>query len=102
MSDAKFSRVLLKVSGEGLCATGGTGIDGQETQKLAEEIKLVVDLGVQVCVVVGGGNLIRGSAFAADSPVEEATSHYMGMLATVINALLGSIRRTASRTIRSG
>lgn len=87
MSNPKYRRVLLKISGEGLCATGSTGIDGRELQRLSEEIKLVVDLGVQLCVVVGGGNIVRGSVIAKDSPIEEATGHYMGMLATVINAL---------------
>ncbi len=87
MTEPKYRRVLLKISGEGLCATGATGIDGGEMRKLAGEIKLVVDLGVQVCVVVGGGNLVRGSAIAREAPIEETTGHYMGMLATVINAL---------------
>lgn len=83
----RYRRVLLKISGEGLCATGSQGIDGRELARLAEEIKLVVQAGVQLCVVVGGGNIIRGSSIAKDSPIEEATAHYMGMLATVINAL---------------
>ena len=87
MSKPRFSRVLLKVSGEGLCKPGAIGIDGAEVRRLAEEIKLVVELGVQVAVVVGGGNIVRGSAIAQDSPIEETTGHYMGMLATVINAL---------------
>jgi len=87
MGKAKYRRVLLKVSGEGLCAPGTTGLDGEQIRRVAEEIKLVVDLGVQVCVVVGGGNIVRGSVIARDSPIEEATGHYMGMLATVINAL---------------
>ena len=87
MAEAKYKRVLLKISGEGLCKSGATGLDGEEIRRLAEEIKLVVDLGVQVCVVVGGGNIVRGSAIAQDSPIEETTGHYMGMLATVINAL---------------
>ena len=82
-----YKRVLLKISGEGLCRTGATGLDGEEIRRLAEEIKLVVDLGVQVGVVVGGGNIVRGSVIAKDSPIEETTGHYMGMLATVINAL---------------
>jgi uridylate kinase len=83
----KFKRVLLKVSGEGLCGPGKTGIDGEELGRLGHEIKLVVDLGVQVCVVVGGGNIIRGSVIARGTAIDEATAHYMGMLATVINAL---------------
>jgi uridylate kinase len=87
MSKAKYRRVVLKISGEGLCGPGRTGIDGEELQKLADELKLVVDLGVQVCVVVGGGNLVRGSVIAKDSPIEETTGHYMGMLATVMNAI---------------
>ena len=87
MASTRYARVLLKVSGEGLCAPGKTGIDGKELRKLANEIKLVVDLGVQVCVVVGGGNLVRGAVIAKDTAIEETTGHYMGMLATVINAL---------------
>ncbi|MGD2110101.1 MAG: UMP kinase, partial [Phycisphaerae bacterium] len=87
MAEPKYRRVLLKVSGEGLCAPGNTGIDGDELKRLAEEIKLVVQLGVNVCVVVGGGNIVRGSVIAKDSPIEETTGHYMGMLATIINAL---------------
>lgn len=87
MAERKYDRVLLKLSGEGLCQPGGYGIDGKALRKLAEEIKLVVEAGVQVSVVVGGGNLVRGSTIAKDSPIEETTGHYMGMLATVINAL---------------
>ncbi len=87
MAQTQYKRVLVKVSGEGLCAPGATGIDGQQVEKLAGEIRQVVDLDVQVGVVVGGGNLVRGSAIAKDSPIEETTGHYMGMLATVVNAL---------------
>lgn len=87
MTKAKFKRALLKVSGEGLCKTGGQGIDGAELATLAGEIKSVHELGVQVAVVVGGGNFVRGAVVAKDSPIEESTAHYMGMLATVINSL---------------
>lgn len=87
MVEAKYRRVLLKVSGEGLCGAGKSGIDGEAVKRLAAEIKLVVGLGVQVGVVVGGGNIVRGTLIAKDSPIEETTGHYMGMLATVINAL---------------
>lgn len=87
MSEPKYQRVLLKISGEGLCAPGTAAIDGGQVRRVAEEIKLVVSLGVQVCVVVGGGNIVRGSVISKDSPIEETTGHYMGMLATVINAL---------------
>ena len=87
MAEPKYRRVLLKVSGEGLCKPCKTGIDGEALEKLAGEIKRVVELDVRVGVVVGGGNLVRGSVIARDSPIEETTGHYMGMLATVINAL---------------
>ena len=86
-SQAKFRRVLLKISGEGLCGPGKTGIDGKELSRLAEEIKLVVELGTELAIVVGGGNLVRGHVIAQDSPIEETTGHYMGMLATVMNAI---------------
>ncbi len=87
MAESKYKRLLLKISGEGLCTPGASGIDGARLTRLAEEIKQVVDLGVQLCVVVGGGNIVRGATIAKDSPIEESTGHYMGMLATVINAL---------------
>lgn len=83
----KYQRVVLKVSGEGFGAPGGFGIDGAAVQRIAEEIASVADLGVQVAVVVGGGNFVRGRVVAAKSNLQEATAHYMGMLATVINAL---------------
>ena len=87
MATSKYKRVLLKISGEALCKPGTGGIDGERLRRLAEEVKLVVELGVQVCVVVGGGNIVRGTAIAKDSPIEESTGHYMGMIGTVINAL---------------
>ena len=87
MADARYQRVVLKISGEGLCRTGRSGVDGDALDKLAGEIKKVVELGVQVCLVVGGGNFIRGNSIAKDTKIEEATGHYMGMLATVINAI---------------
>lgn len=86
-SNPKYRRVVLKISGEGLCPAGEGGIDGDTLKSLAEELKLVVEVGTQLCVVVGGGNLIRGTAISKDSPIEETTGHYMGMLATVINAV---------------
>lgn len=87
MTTPKYKRVLLKISGEALCKPGTGGIDGERLRRLADEVKLVVELGVQVCVVVGGGNIVRGTAIAKDSPIEESTGHYMGMIGTVINAL---------------
>jgi len=87
MESLKYRRVLLKISGEGLCKPGMPGIDGTELARIANEIKMVYDLGAEVCVTVGAGNLIRGSQIAKTSPIEEVTGHYMGMLGTVINAL---------------
>ncbi len=87
MAGAKYKRVVLKVSGEGLCGPDRVGIDDDELYRIAHEIKTVVDLGVQLAVVVGAGNIVRGAVVARDSHIEEVTGHYMGMLATVINAL---------------
>jgi uridylate kinase len=83
----RYQRVLLKISGEGLCREGGFGIDGEELKRIAQEVKGVADLGGQVAVVVGGGNIVRGSQVAKSAQIEEVTGHYMGMLGTVINAL---------------
>jgi len=87
MAELRYKRVVLKISGESLCKPGKSGIDGAALMALAKELKLVVESGVQLCVVVGGGNLVRGSVIAKESPIEETTGHYMGMLATVINAI---------------
>ncbi len=85
-STAGFRRVLLKVSGEGLMGQGEYGLDPATVQRIAGEVKSVHDLGVQVCCVVGGGNIFRGVSGAA-SGMERAAADHMGMLATVINAL---------------
>src|SRR5690242_6576923 len=82
----KFRRVLLKLSGEALAGNAPLGIDYGVVGQIAQDIKAVHDTGVQVCVVVGGGNIVRGSA-AAKSGMDRAGADYMGMLATVINAL---------------
>jgi uridylate kinase len=83
---AKYGRVVLKLSGEALLGERKFGISPEYTRYLAEEIRKVRDLGVQVAVVIGGGNIIRGATIA-EHGIEEATGHYMGMLAMVINAL---------------
>ena len=82
-----YKRVLLKLSGEGLAGTEGFGISGDALRRLAGEIREVHALGVELAIVVGGGNILRGSAFAANGKFPIATAHYMGMLATVMNAL---------------
>jgi uridylate kinase len=83
---AKYGRVVLKLSGEALLGDRKFGISPEYTRYLADEIRKVRELGVQVAVVIGGGNIIRGATIA-EHGIEEATGHYMGMLAMVINAL---------------
>lgn len=82
----KYRRVLLKVSGEALGGPQGQGIDSRTISEIAQEIKSVIDLGAEVCVVIGGGNIFRGVSEASKG-MERASADYMGMLATVINAL---------------
>lgn len=85
-SAPKYRRVLLKLSGEALIGPGTYGIDPDTLRTLAEEIKDVVDLGVQVAVVIGGGNIFRGVAGSVQG-IDRASGDYMGMLATCINSL---------------
>lgn len=87
MPTPEFDRVLLKISGQGLAPKDGFGIDGDALIRVANEIRDVHDSGVEVAVVVGGGNILRGHTFAEKCKVPEATAHYMGMLATVLNSL---------------
>jgi uridylate kinase len=81
-----FKRVLLKLSGEALMGPGEYGLDSQTVKQIASDIGSVVGMGVEVCVVIGGGNIFRGVRGAA-SGMDRAQADYMGMLATVINAL---------------
>jgi len=87
MSEVRFKRVLLKISGEGLCHEGGFGIDAGEIEQIARQCVEVAQMGVQLAVVVGGGNFIRGATYAETGHIPRATADYMGMLSTVINAL---------------
>jgi uridylate kinase len=82
----RYKRVLLKVSGEVLMGSGEYGLDPKTVTRIAGDVKAVCELGVQVCLVIGGGNIFRGVSGAA-SGMERASADYMGMLATVINAL---------------
>lgn len=84
---ARYQRILLKISGEGFCPPGGFGIHRAELDRVAAEIDQVAQLGVQLAVVVGGGNFLRGARFANELGIDIATGDYMGMLATVLNAL---------------
>ena len=84
--EPRYRRVLLKISGEALMGAETYGLDPACLTRIAEEIKAVHDAGVEVCAVIGGGNIFRGLAGAATG-MERASADYMGMLATVINAL---------------
>src|SRR4051812_8336205 len=83
---AVFRRIMLKVSGEALMGDHGYGIDHATTQKIAAEIVDVQRQGVQIAIVVGGGNIYRGLAASAEG-MDRATADYSGMLATILNAL---------------
>ncbi len=82
----KYKRVLLKISGEALMGDAGYGLNPPTVQKIAQEVKAVHDMGVEICMVIGGGNIFRGLAGSAQG-MERTTADYMGMLATVMNAL---------------
>jgi len=82
-----YKRVLLKLSGEAFCQAGGSGIDPPELGVIAVEIKEAYETGVQLAVVVGGGNFVRGARFAKAAHIHQATADYMGMLATMMNGL---------------
>ncbi len=83
-----FKRVVLKLSGEGFGTAGKSGISIDETLSIARQAKRVVERGVQLAIVVGAGNILRGAQFSAGGEIiKEATAHYMGMLATVLNGL---------------
>ena len=84
----KYKRVVLKLSGEGFGYPGKSGISIDETLSIARQAQRIVQRDVQLAVVVGGGNILRGAQFSAGGEViKEATAHYMGMLATVMNGL---------------
>ena len=84
---AQYRRVILKLSGESFATTGERGINMTEVQLVAEQTVRAAKRGVQVAVVIGGGNILRGAQFTKANAIQEATAHYMGMLATVINGL---------------
>ena len=87
MSEAVYKRVLLKLGGESLVEEEGDfGLHGNALKNITEEIKAAKDLGVEIAIVIGGGNILRGASLS-DIGIERTTGDYMGMLATVINAL---------------
>jgi uridylate kinase len=86
MKDPEYKRILLKISGEILAGEDSTGISPRVIQEIAQEIQEIKALGVEVAIVIGGGNIFRGVA-ASSKGMDRASADYMGMLATVLNAL---------------
>lgn len=86
MEKIRYKRVLLKLSGEALAGEKGFGIDTETVNSIASQVKEILDLGVEVALVVGGGNIWRG-AVGSNEGMDRTTADYMGMLATVINSL---------------
>ena len=86
MTSSPYKRILLKLSGEALMGSQGHGIDLTVIDKIASEIKEIYEYGLQIAIVIGGGNIFRGLSAAAKG-MERASADYMGMLATVLNAL---------------
>jgi uridylate kinase len=85
-AETTFKRVMLKISGEALMGDQGFGLHPPTVERIADEVKTVHDLGVEICMVIGGGNVFRGLQGSAQG-MERTTADYMGMLATVMNAL---------------
>lgn len=87
MGNLKYKRILIKISGEALLGRQEFGIDSEPVSRICDEIKKAHDLGVQIAVVVGGGNIFRGMKNSAKLGMDQASGDYMGMLATVMNAI---------------
>lgn len=87
MENLKYNRILLKISGEALLGTQEFGIDPEPVSKICNEIKKAHDTGAQIAVVVGGGNIFRGMKNSAKLGMDQASGDYVGMLATVMNAI---------------
>ncbi len=87
MSELKYKKILLKISGEALLGSQQFGIDPEPVHNICSEIKKAYDLGVQIAVVVGGGNIFRGMKNSSKLGMDQASGDYVGMLATVMNAI---------------
>ena len=86
MTDTKYKRILLKLSGEALMGNDAFGVNPEIINKIVKEIELAISIGTEIAVVIGGGNIFRGVALGA-AGMDRATADYMGMLATVMNSL---------------
>ena len=87
MSELKYKKILLKISGEALLGSQQFGIDPEPVHNICAEIKKAYDMGVQIAVVVGGGNIFRGMKNSSKLGMDQASGDYVGMLATVMNAI---------------
>ena len=87
MSELKYKKILLKISGEALLGSQQFGIDPEPVHNICSEIKKAYDMGVQIAVVVGGGNIFRGMKNSSKLGMDQASGDYVGMLATVMNAI---------------
>jgi uridylate kinase len=87
MNELKYKRILLKISGEALAGEAGYGLDGGVLARVAQELKSVHDAGVEIGIVIGGGNIFRGLKAAVEQGMDRAMADYMGMLATVQNSV---------------
>ena len=87
MNDLKYKKILLKISGEALLGSQQFGIDPEPVEKICKDIKKAYDLGVQIAIVVGGGNIFRGMNNSKKLGMDQASGDYVGMLATVMNAI---------------
>ena len=87
MTELKYKKILLKISGEALLGSQQFGIDPEPVHNICQEIKKAYDLGVQIAVVVGGGNIFRGMKNSSKLGMDQASGDYVGMLATVMNAI---------------
>ncbi len=99
MPELKYKRILLKLGGESLASPSGFGIDVSEAEAIARKIKAICEMGVEIIIVIGAGNLWRGKQ-GLDRGMDRATADYMGMLATVMNAmtLMDALERTGIET----
>ncbi|MBT6141534.1 MAG: UMP kinase, partial [Nitrosomonadales bacterium] len=86
MHKSKYDRILLKLSGEALMGKDAFGVNPETVTRIVREVKVAKDMGAEIAIVVGGGNIFRGVALGA-AGMDRATADYMGMLATVMNAL---------------
>ncbi len=87
MAELRYRRILLKLGGEALAGEGGFGINPSQAEDLAQKVVQVLNMGVQMAIVIGGGNIWRGKEHGLDHGMERVTADHMGMLATVINSL---------------